>query len=47
MKKFKVIFRDEIEVESEEEAYEEILDYCAKVYNSGDVTAFLFEEIVE
>ena len=47
MKKFKVTFRDEIEAESEEEAYKNIRDFCASVYNSGDLTAFLFEEIEE
>ena len=47
MKKFKVTFRDEIEAESEEEAYKNILNFCAMVYNSSDVTAFKFEEIKE
>ena len=47
MKKFKVTFRDEIEAESEEEAYKNIRDFCAMVYNSSDVTAFKFEEILE
>ena len=47
MNKFKVTFRDEIKAESEEEAYKNIRDYCAMVYNSGDVTAFKFEEIKE
>ena len=47
MKKFKVKFVDVIEAESEEEAYDNVLDYCAKVYNSGDVTAFQFEEVLE
>ena len=47
MKKFKVTFRDEIEAESEEEAYKNILNFCAMVYNSGDVTAFKFEEVLE
>tara|TARA_Y100001937_G_scaffold48660_1_gene67787 strand:- start:82 stop:264 length:183 start_codon:yes stop_codon:yes gene_type:complete len=47
MKKFKVTFRDEIEAESEEEAYKNIRDFCAMVYNSSDVTAFKFEEIKE
>ena len=45
MKKFKVTFRDEIEAESEEEAYKNIRDFCAMVYNSSDVTAFKFEEV--
>ena len=47
MKKFKVTFRDEIEAESEEEAYKNIRDFCAMVYNSSDVTAFKFEEVLE
>ena len=47
MKKFKVTFRDEIEAESEEEAYKNILNFCAMVYNSSDVTAFKFEEVLE
>ena len=47
MKKFKVTFRDEIEAESEQEAYKNIRDFCAMVYNSSDVTAFKFEEIKE
>ena len=33
--------------ESEEEAYKNIRDFCAMVYNSSDVTAFKFEEIKE
>ena len=45
MKKFKVTFRDEIEAESEEDAYKNIRDFCAMVYNSSDVTAFKFEEV--
>ena len=47
MKRFKVTFRDEIEAVSEEEAYKNIRDFCAMVYNSSDVTAFKFEEIKE
>ena len=47
MKKFKVTFRDEIEAESEEQAYKNIRDFCAMVYNSSDVTAFKFEEVKE
>ena len=47
MKKFKVTFIDYIEAESEEEAYKNILNFCAMVYNSSDVTAFKFEEIKE
>ena len=47
MKKFKVTFIGYIEAESEEDAYDNVLDYCAEVYNSGDVTAFEFEEVVE
>ena len=47
MRKFKVTFIDYIEAESEEDAYDNVLDYCAEVYNSGDVTAFKFEEVVE
>ena len=47
MKKFKVKFIDVIEAESEEEAYDNVRDFCAEIYNSGDVTAFEFEEVVE
>ena len=47
MKKFKVRFIDIIESESEEEAYDNVRDFCAEIYNSGDVTAFDFEEVVE
>ena len=47
MKKFKVTFRDEIEAQSEEDAYKNIRDYCAIVFNSGDVTAFELEELLE
>ena len=47
MKKFRITFRDEIEAESEEDAYKNIRDYCARVYNSGDVTAFQFQEVIE
>jgi len=46
-KKFKVKFIDVIEAKSEEEAYDNVRDFCAKIYNSGDVTAFEFEEVVE
>ena len=38
MKKFKVRFIDIIEAESEEEAYDNVRDFCAEIYNSGDVT---------
>ena len=47
MKKFKVTFIDYIEAESEEDAYDNVLDYCAEVYNSRDVTAFKFQEVLE
>jgi len=47
MKKFKVTFIDYIEAESEEDAYDNVRDFCAQIYNSGDVTAFKFEEVLE
>ena len=45
--KFKVTFRDVIEAETEEDAYGEIVEMSRDVADSGDVTAFQFEELKE
>ena len=45
MPKFRVTFTDEIEAETIEDAYQQILDYLAHTSYNGDVTAFDFEEI--
>jgi hypothetical protein len=45
MAKFKVTFVDEIEAETEEAAYDQVINYMREVVQSEDVTAFDFEEI--
>ena len=47
MKRFEVTFRDEIEAESEESAYDAILEFCRESAGAGDVTAFQFIEMPE
>ena len=42
MKKFEVTFRDEIEAETIEQAYAQIIQMCAEVAENEDVTAFQF-----
>lgn len=44
MKRFVVTFKDWIEVDNEEEAYDKLLDYLADCVDFRDVTAFEFEE---
>jgi hypothetical protein len=44
-KKFKVTFLDELEAETEEEAYDIFLGYLAECVKAGDVMAFDFKEI--
>lgn len=43
-KNFRVTCDFEIEAESEEYAYEKLLDYLAECVRYGDVTVFGFEE---
>jgi hypothetical protein len=46
--KFKITFEDFFEgVESEEQAYDVLLDYLNECVRNEDVTAFNFEEITE
>ena len=47
MKKFKVSFVDEIEAETEEEAYHLLIVYLQEVVEFEDVTAFEFTEVEE
>ena len=41
---FEISFEDIIQAETEEEAYDMLLDYLAECVQMGDVTAFKFEE---
>lgn len=43
MKTFTVTFTDEIEAETEQEAYHKLLEYLADCAQYGDVTAFDFK----
>ena len=45
MKKFEITYKDEIEVESEEDAYEWLLQYLNECVRNGDVSVFNFYEI--
>ena len=45
MKKFKVTFSDEIEAESKEDAYAQIITMCDGVAHMKDVTPFKFIEL--
>jgi len=40
--KFKILFEDEIEAETEPEAYDKLLAYLSECVSVGDVTAFEF-----
>ena len=42
---FEVTFRDEFNVESEEQAYDELLDYLSECVRNQDVTAFTFVKL--
>lgn len=44
MKKFSVTCDFVIDAESEEDAYEKLLDYLAECVRYGDVTVFEFKE---
>ena len=44
MKQFTVTCDFSIEAESEEDAYEKLLDYLAECVRYGDVTVFEFKE---
>ena len=43
--KYRVTFEDEIEAESEEEAYERLLDYLGDVVHFEDVSAWEFTPV--
>lgn len=43
--RIKVTFKDILEVENEEEAYDSLIEYCNEVAKSGDVTSFSFEAV--
>ena len=45
MKTFQVTWTDNIEAETEEQAYDELLKYLKDVVNEGDVLGFEFKEI--
>lgn len=45
MKKFKVTFTDILEANTEEDAYDNLLDYLKDVVAYSDVTAFEFQEV--
>lgn len=45
--KFKVTFAEEIEADSEEQAYEKLLDYLDEIVRMEDVTTFNFENVVD
>jgi hypothetical protein len=45
MKKFLVTFKDTIAAETEENAYDKLLDYLRETVRFEDVTAFDFKEI--
>ena len=48
MAKYRVTFEDVFEnCESEEQAYDALLEYLAQVVRFEDVTAFRFEEVKE
>lgn len=47
MKTYKITFNDEIEANSEEEAYDKLLEWIKDCVEYGDVCAFDFEEVVK
>lgn len=47
MSKFKVTFVGEIEAETEEEAYDKLLDYLSETVKTEDVTDFDFEKVLD
>jgi hypothetical protein len=40
--RYKIIFNDEIEANSEDDAYDKLLEYLQDCVDNGDVTAFNF-----
>ena len=44
MKRFTVTFTDTQEAETEEDAYDSLIDYLRECVMLGDVTAFEFDE---
>lgn len=47
MKKFEIVFRDEVEHESIDDCYEAFLDYLADCVRTSDVSAFQFYQMEE
>tara|TARA_R100000231_G_scaffold40614_2_gene35429 strand:- start:1697 stop:1852 length:156 start_codon:yes stop_codon:yes gene_type:complete len=47
MKKFEIVFRNEVEHESIEDCYEAFLDYLADCVKTGDVSVFQFYQMEE
>jgi hypothetical protein len=45
MKKFLVTFKDTLEANSEEDAYDELIKYLRDVVRYEDVTTFDFKEV--
>lgn len=45
--KIKVTFEDILDVEVEEQAYDEVLKHCSEIVETGDLTSFNFEEVKE
>lgn len=43
--KTKVTFEGLFDVDTKEEAYDAIINYCHDVYRDQDATAFVFEEV--
>ena len=42
--RIKITFEDIFEVENEEQVYDLLIEYCREVAETGDVTAFNFED---
>lgn len=47
MKRFEIVFRDEVEHESMDECIEAFMDYLADCVRDGDVSAFQFYTLKE
>jgi hypothetical protein len=47
MKKYEIVFRDEVEAESIHEVFDDFLEYLADCVRCGDVSAFQFYSLSE
>ena len=47
MTKYEITFRDEVEAETDEQCYEQLLDYLRECVENEDVTAFAFVNLTE